>query len=176
MRSLVAVLLATCLGTAEAAAEPSWIKLPSLRVGAGASVSSDSGDRVAAAADVSGGLRLYKTGDSGPFAHLELGYVYADNIASPHSLSAGSGLGYRLGTVGLSLTPRLVVGLSESAIGTRPGLAIDLVGVAYAEVSYQYLPDPAGADHSVRATAGIDIGLLLHILLSPLEMPHPSSP
>jgi hypothetical protein len=143
-----------------------------VRVGAGASFADAPENRLAAAGDLGAGLRLYKVGTNGPFGHIALDYAYADNIASPHSLALGTGLGYRLGTLGVSLTPRLVVGLSESSVGTRPGIALDWLSFAYAEVAYQYLPDDAGPDHSVRLTAGIDIGVLLYILFTPPEIPH----
>ena len=165
---LLATLVATTLLSSPAWADPSWTVSPSARVSAGASMTTGN-DKVAAAGDVSGGVRVFAIGTRGPFAQGELGYSYADNQASPHALTVGTGLGYRLGTLGLSISPRLVIGLSESAVGVRTGFTADLVGAAFVELAHQYMAGDVGEAHSLRITAGIDIGLLFYILTAPME-------
>ena len=147
--------------------------LPSVRVGAGASFADTEDDQVASIGQLSAGVRTYRIGTAGPFAEAGLDYSYTDNITSQHCLALGAGVGYRLAIIGIAFTPRLVMGLSELAVGARPGISFDFLSLAYLEVAYQYLPADRGTDHSLRLTAGIDLGLFLYILATPPDRRRP---
>ncbi len=146
--------------------------LTSLRIAAGTNLVFGSDTSLAAAADLTAGVRLYAPMGPPRLVLLpDLGYSYAGNASSSaHLLTAGIGLGVGAltpGALGLAWTPRIVLSPADSgAVGVRNGLLVDLAGLATMELSHQYLPIATNDEHSIRVTFGFDLGIAVQALTS----------